>query len=243
MKHNITAIRRVKKSDNLRLARVTGARIVNRPEELTDQDVGLQCGTFNVEQIGDEYFTFLEDCKSPKACTVLLRGPAKDIINEFERNVQDALAVARNIILDPFLCPGGGATEIALSVELSKLASSVQGTEQYPYESVSEALEVIPKILASNSGAKPIQIVAELKEKYNAGKSVGFDGNAVVVKDVEELGVWEPKGVKVQTLKTAIEATCMLLRVDDIVSGISKKVKGNPSVEENEAAMEAANEQ
>jgi len=37
------------------------------------------------------------------------------------------------------------------------------------------------------------------------------------------LGVWEPNAVKIQTLKTAVEATCMLLRVDDIVSGVSKR--------------------
>lgn len=40
---------------------------------------------------------------------------------------------------------------------------------------------------------------------------------------MKQYGVWEPKAVKVQTLKTAIEASCMLLRVDDIVSGLSKK--------------------
>eukprot|EP00835_Amoeboradix_gromovi_P001915 NODE_98_length_21025_cov_0.475055.p4 type:complete len:572 gc:universal NODE_98_length_21025_cov_0.475055:17290-19005(+) len=244
LQHNITAIRRVKKSDNLRLQRVCGARIVNRPEELVESDVGLNCKLFKVTQIGEEYFTFIDECINLKACTIMLRGPAKDIINEFERNLQDALCVARNIILDPFLCPGGGATEIALSVELAAKASTVEGTEQYPYASVAEALEVIPKILASNSGAKPIQITSELKSKYTAGEHVGFDGNLNKVVSSEDLGVWEPKGVKVQTLKTAVEATCMLLRVDDIVSGISKKVKGNPSVEENEAAMEAAqNEQ
>eukprot|EP00834_Sanchytrium_tribonematis_P002096 NODE_58_length_28395_cov_1.465720.p25 type:complete len:135 gc:universal NODE_58_length_28395_cov_1.465720:27126-27530(+) len=129
---------------------------------------------------------------------------------------------------------------MALSVELAKKASTIEGTEQYPYASVSDALEAIPKVLASNSGAKPIQIISDLKEKYAAGEQFGFDGNKVKVVSTKELGIWEPKSVKVQTLKTAIEASCMLLRVDDIVSGIAKKPKGNPSVEENEAAMEAA---
>lgn len=39
-------------------------------------------------------------------------------------------------------------------------------------------------------------------------------------------GVWEPYAVKSQTFKTAIESACMLLRVDDIVSGLSKKKQG-----------------
>lgn len=36
-------------------------------------------------------------------------------------------------------------------------------------------------------------------------------------------GVWEPVAVKVQTLQTAVEAACMLLRIDDILSGMGKQ--------------------
>ena len=43
---------------------------------------------------------------------------------------------------------------------------------------------------------------------------------------LQELGIWDPLEVKMQTIKTSIEAACMLLRVDDIVSGISKKGGG-----------------
>lgn len=35
--------------------------------------------------------------------------------------------------------------------------------------------------------------------------------------------------VKAQTIKTAIESACLLLRVDDIVSGISKKKESAPA--------------
>ena len=34
--------------------------------------------------------------------------------------------------------------------------------------------------------------------------------------------IWEPYAVKVQTVKTAIESAAMLLRIDDIVSGVKK---------------------
>ena len=46
--------------------------------------------------------------------------------------------------------------------------------------------------------------------------------------DMKELGVWEPYEVKVQTIKTAVESATLLLRIDDIVSGISKKDKTAP---------------
>lgn len=70
---------------------------------------------FDILQIGDEYFTFITECKDPKACTILLRGASKDVLNETERNLQDALHVARNILLEPKLVPGGGAVEMAVS--------------------------------------------------------------------------------------------------------------------------------
>ncbi len=46
--------------------------------------------------------------------------------------------------------------------------------------------------------------------------------------DMKELGVWEPYEVKVQTIKTAIESATLLLRIDDILSGIQKKNKPGP---------------
>lgn len=51
-------------------------------------------------------------------------------------------------------------------------------------------------------------------------------GNTGKVEDMRELGVWEPYEVKAQTLKTAVEAATLLLRIDDIVSGLKKRGGG-----------------
>lgn len=58
VQHNVTAIRRVRKSDNNRIALAVGATIVNRVEDLRDSDVGTKCGLFNIEKIGDELNPF-----------------------------------------------------------------------------------------------------------------------------------------------------------------------------------------
>ena len=55
------------------------------------------------------------ECEDPKACTILLRGASKDVLNEVERNLQDAMHVTRNVLLEPRLVPGGGASEMALA--------------------------------------------------------------------------------------------------------------------------------
>jgi len=238
LKYNITAIRRVRKSDNNRIARATGATIINRVEDLKESDVGTACGEFKIEKIGDEYFTFLVKCKQPKACTILLRGPSKDILNEVERNLQDAMAVSRNVLFSPLLSPGGGATEMAISVYLAEKSKSIEGVEQWPYKAAGNALEVIPRTLIQNCAGNAIKILTGLRAKHAEGHhSYGIDGINGKVVDMKDYGVWEPHAVKIQTLKTAIESACLLLRVDDIVSGISKKEKnsGQPAPQAEDA--------
>lgn len=100
LKAGITVLRRLRKSDNNRIARAVGATIVSRTDEIQESDLGTGCGLFEVRKIGDEYFSFIEECKNPKACTIILRGGSKDVLNEVERNLQDAMQVARNVELE-----------------------------------------------------------------------------------------------------------------------------------------------
>lgn len=224
LKANISALRRVRKGDNNRIARATGATIVNRVEDIRESDIGTKCGLFNIELIGDEYFSFLTDCRDPGACSIVLRGPSKDILSEIERNLQDAMAVARNVCFEPRLAPGGGATEMAISVKLAERAKSIEGVSQWPYKTVADALEVIPRTLVQNCGANPIRVLTSLRAKHAEGLySYGVDGDTGKLVDMNEYGVWEPEAIKLQSIKTAIESACLLLRVDDIVSGVRKQ--------------------
>ncbi|KAH3767527.1 CCT chaperonin gamma subunit [Pelomyxa schiedti] len=244
VKNNVTALRRLRKSDNNRLARVSGATIVHRPEEIKESDVGTQVGLFEVKKIGDEYFSFITECRNPKACTILLRGASKDVLNEVERNLLDALSVARCVVNDPRVVAGGGASEMAVSQYLSHKARSVEGCAQWPYQSVALAMEVIPRTLAQNCGADVVRVVTELRAKHATAPdrnfTWGIDGTKGTVVDMNELGIWEPFEVKSQTIKTAIEAACLLLRVDDILSGVSKKKdaggSSGPAVPEEDAS-------
>jgi len=185
------------------------------------------CGLFEVTKIGDEYYSFIEKCKNPKACTILLRGPSKDVLNEIERNIQTSMNIVRNLYLDPRIVPGGGATEMSISQHLIEKGNSIKGLSQLPYQGIAVALEVIPRTLAENCGVKTIKTITELRAKHSNGKNLtwGIDGNSGKLVDMEELGIWDPYLVKAQTIKTSIEAACMLIRIDDVVSGISSKKK------------------
>ncbi|CDH11041.1 probable T-complex protein 1 subunit gamma [Zygosaccharomyces bailii ISA1307] len=224
LKGGCSVLRRVKKSDNNRISRVTGATIVTRVEDLKESDVGTKCGLFKVELIGDEYFTFLDESKDPKACTIMLRGGSKDILNEIERNLNDALAVTRNVMLAPSLSPGGGATEMAVSVKLAERAKQLEGIQQWPYQAVADAMECIPRTLIQNAGGNPIRMLSQLRASHAQGQyTMGVDGESGKLVDMVSYGIWEPEVIKQQSIKTAIESACLLLRVDDIVSGVRKQ--------------------
>ncbi|XP_004348318.1 chaperonin-containing TCP-1 complex gamma chain [Capsaspora owczarzaki ATCC 30864] len=247
VKNNITALRRLRKSDNNRVARACGATIVSRTDELRESDVGTGCGLFEIKKIGDEYFTFITECKSPKACTILLRGASKDVLSEVERNLQDAMNVARNVAIDARLVPGGGATEMALSAFLNENSKSIEGVKQWPYRAVAQALEIIPSTLIQNCGGNAIRVLTALRAKHAvAGNSnFGIDGDLGVVAEMSQLGVWDAYSVKIQTLKSAIETAVLLLRIDDIVSGLKKEgdEAGNPGAQAaDENAMEMSAE-
>jgi T-complex protein 1 subunit gamma len=231
-KAGIAALRRVRKTDNNRIARATGASIVHRVEELKEEDIGTGAGLFKVEKLGEEYFSFFVDCKEPKACPIILRGASRDVLNEVERNLHDAMGVARNVVHDPRLLPGGGAVEMAVSRAISEEALKIEGVEQWPFKAIGQALEVIPRTLAQNCGANVIRTLTKLRAKHaewttesSGGKACtfGIDGDKGTIVDMKELGVWEAYAVKVQSIKTAVESAAMLLRIDDIVSGLSQK--------------------
>jgi T-complex protein 1 subunit gamma len=238
MKANISCIRRIRKTDNNRIARVTGATIINRTEEINESHIGTQCGLFKISKLGDEYFTFLTECNNPKACTVLLRGASKDVLNEIERNLHDAFCVARNVLLDPRLLPGGGATEMALAAELSKRAKIQEATvREYPFKAAASALEVIPRTLAQNAGADVIRVMTALRSKHAQGENFwGIDGVSGKVVDVRESQIYDSFVVKEQIYRAAIESSAMMLRIDDIVSGTSRGKAGQegaaPAVDE-----------
>ena len=183
-KAGITAIRRLRKSDNNRVARACGATICSRTDEIREEDIGTGCGLFEVRKIADDYFTFVTECADPKACTIVLRGASKDVLKEIERNLQDAMNVARNVVRDPRLVPGGGAIEMALSVALAEKAKSIEGVAQWPYRAVCDALEVIPRTLIQNCGASVIRTITALRAKHAEGgnSTWGIDGEKVCLR-------------------------------------------------------------
>ena len=151
-----------------------------------------------------------------------------------QRNLDDAMCVARNILHEPKLVPGGGAFEMEVSAQLMEKAKSVEGLVQLPYIAIAKSLEVIPRTLTSNCGADVVRVLTDLRAKHDNLEDKdklywGIDGNKGVVTSMKDMNIWDTLAVKKQTLKTSVESSCMILRIDDIVSGLKKKEKSKSS--------------
>ncbi|EFO64727.1 TCP-1 chaperonin subunit gamma [Giardia lamblia P15] len=227
VQHGVTVLRRVRKTDNVRLAAVSGATIVSRVEELQESDVGTYAGLYELQKIGDEFFSFIHQSGGKaSACTIVLRGASKSTLLEIERNLQDAMHVCRNIILDPRLVIGGGCFEAHLSTTLSQYADTLVGKPQLVIKAIAKSLEVIPRTLLQNCGGNIIRTITELKAAHTRDPNcqLGVDGVTGLLVNCKERGIWDPLSTKLQVLKAAIENACMILRVDDIFSCDGKGV-------------------
>lgn len=64
--------------------------------EIRPSDIGTRAGLFEVQKIGDEFFTFVVDCDKPKACSIVLRGASKVfplLLGSVDLHVQAASSV------------------------------------------------------------------------------------------------------------------------------------------------------
>jgi len=228
-KAGIMAARRLKESDMEKLAKATGARIVNNVKDLKKTDLGT-CGLVEERKVGNDKMIFVEECKNPASVAIFIRAGLERMIDEAERSLNDALYVVSDVVEVPKMVPGGGAIEMELSKEVRNYARQVGGREQLAIEAFADALEVIPRTLAENAGLDLLDTMVAMKaahEKKN-GLKMGvnvFDGG---VADMLKDGVVEPMVVKQQAIKSGIEVASMIMRIDDVVAAKSGGGPGGP---------------
>ena len=226
-KSNILAVRRVKESDMTKLARATGARIVNNLEDLSSKDLGA-ADLVEERKVETYKWVFIEGCKHPKAVTILIRGGSQRVVDEAERSVHDALMVTKDVMEKPFIVAGGGSPESFVAGKLRDWSSTLSGREQLAADKFAESLEVIPLALAENAGMDPIDTLTELRSKQAKGsKWSGIDARSGKIVDMSKLDIVEPLSVKEQIIKSATEVASMILRIDDVIAS-SKSGAGGP---------------
>ncbi len=216
-KEGIMAVRRAKKSDMEKLAKATGGKVITNLEELNEKDLG-HAEFVEERKVGGDKMVFIEGCKNPHAVSIVIRGGTEHVVDEVERALHDMLMVVGSIIEDGKAVAGGGAVETELALRVRAYSASLKGREQLAVEKFAEAMEIIPRTLAENSGLDPIDTLVELKAAHERGeKTAGLDVYSGKIVDMWQRGVIEPLRTKRQVVESATEAAVMILRIDDVI--------------------------
>jgi len=222
-KHGILSVRRVKESDMTKLAKATSGRISTNLDDISANDLG-SAEIVHQKKVESDKWVFIEGCKNPRSVTVLIRGGSQRVVDEVDRSIHDALMVVKDVVEKPSIVAGGGSPEAYLSAELNEWAGSYDGREQLAMKQYAEALEAIPLTIAENAGMDPIDTIIALRANQSSGKqTMGINAKEGKIGNMFSLDIVEPLAVKEQIIKSATEAACMILRIDDVIA-----VSGGP---------------
>lgn len=225
-KNGIVGLRRAKRRNMERLTLACGGIAMNSFDDLTPECLG-HAGLVYEHVLGENKYTFIEELKNPLSVTILIKGPNKHTLAQIKDAVHDGLRAVKNAIEDGSVVPGAGAFEVAVSAALTEFKKTVKGRARLGVQAFADALLVIPKILAQNSGYDPQETIVKLQEEYAEAKTpVGIDlssGEALVPSDS---GIWDNYRVKRQLLHSCTVIASNLLLVDEIMRAGMTSLKG-----------------
>jgi len=219
-KFGIMVVKVVSKFDLRRMCGALGATAVIRLGAPTPEEMG-ECSLVEVVEIaGRKVVKFNQNLdEDTTIATIIVRASTEQVANDVERALDDGIQCANSLAGDGRLLPGAGAVELELSKRLKVYADEVKGLDQYAIRKFADALDVVPRTLAENSGCDPSLSMHALHLSHQQPDSehMGFDIEETKPFNVVEAGIYDCYVSKLNALRLAIDATLTVLKVDQIV--------------------------
>ena len=225
-KNGIFVSRPIEEKDLEHVAYAVNARLVRNPRELSAEDVGV-AEHFRFERINDSGKIYITGGKASGIATIVVRAQTVNMGDSVVRALDDALGVVKSVVEDKTVVAGGGASEMEVSLGVRAYATTVRGYEQRVILAFAEAIEELPKLLAKNAGLDTIDSLIALRAAHASNKNAGLNVYTGDVTDMMEAGVVDPLRVKINTVKSAVEASVMILRIDDVLKAKYKTMLRN----------------
>jgi len=219
-KAGVLAFASVSDDDVASVVDSTGASRVGSVEALESGDLG-HADDVSIEKFGDgDELVFVRGGDTSETVTVFARGGTEHVADELERALTDALDVVTAALDEGGVVPGAGATEIAIADHVRGEAASIEGRKQLAVEAFADAVDVLPRTLAENTGMDPIDALVDLRSRYESEGRAGIisEGQTGVIDDPIDYGVLDPAAVKHEAVESATEAATMIARIDDVIS-------------------------
>jgi len=214
--NGILALRRAKRRNMERLQLSCGGVAQNSLDDLSVDILG-HAGLVYEHVLGEEKFTFVEETQNPKSVTILLTGPNQHSIIQMNDAIRDGLRAVKNAIEDEYVIPGAGAFQVALHTHLNKFKESVKGKAKLGVQAYSDAMLIIPKVLAQNGGYDVQDVIVSLLEEHAEGHQVGVDLLTGDTLDPAAEGIWDNYRVHRQMLNSCSVIASNFLLVDEMM--------------------------
>ena len=229
VKNGIFALRRAKRRNMERLQLICGGSAQNSVDDLAADVLGW-AGKVYEHTLGEEKYTFVTEPKDPKSVTLLIKGPNSHTITQIKDAVRDGLRSVYNMIVDKSVVPGAGAFQIAAAARLSSDAfqKSVKGKAKYGVTAFADALLIIPKTLAANSGHDIQDSLAQLQDEYEEGNPVGLNLATGDPMDPVQEGVFDSFRVLRNLIASSAGIAANLLLCDELLKARQMGGKGGP---------------
>jgi len=200
------------------IATATGATQIGQVEDIDASYFG-HAANIRVESYDDDELVFVEGGADANTVTLFVRGSTDHVTDELERAIGDAIDVVSVTAEEGGAVPGAGATEVIVAGRVRERAAAVEGREQLAVEAFADALDVLPRTLAENTGMDPIDALVDLRAANEDGiAGVLALGESGEIADPIEHGVLDPAAVKREAIESATEAATMIARIDDVIS-------------------------
>ncbi|MHA1992885.1 MAG: TCP-1/cpn60 chaperonin family protein, partial [Candidatus Hodarchaeales archaeon] len=214
---NILALNLVSEEEIGRLAKATGAKIMLSSFEIKEEDLGFS-PLIEFKNIAEEEMLFINGSKTDGPCSVLIRGFSQSMLDEIEKELKGKIKTMAFLLIDKKVVPGGGAIEIDLSREIYKYSLSFNDRRQLAIRAFAESLEVLPRIIANNSGLNSENALTLLKREHSLGnKNYGILTHRKEIGDVLEEGIIDSVDTKKSVISRASEVAAMIIRTDDVI--------------------------
>lgn len=216
-KAGIMALRRAKRRNMERMPLCFGGYAINSVDEMTSECLGKAELVYEYV-LGEEKYTFVESSKNMNSATILIKAAAKHTITQIKDAVYDGLRAVKNAIEDKALVPGAGAFEIAAYTQLMKYKNTIKDKKSFGVQAYADALTVLPKTLASNSGFDQQDVMVKLvHEHVENNLVVGLDLNSGEPINPVDVGIFDNYSVKRQLINSCSVIANNLLLVDEIM--------------------------
>lgn len=217
-KEGILALRRAKRRNMERLTLACGGIQVNCMDDVTEDVLGW-ADLVTETTLGEDKYTFIEGVRNPYSCTILVQGQNPHTIAQIKDSIRDGLRAVKNAIEDEAMVPGAGAFEVAAHAHLMKVKETVKGRAKLGVHAFAEALLIIPKTLAENSGYDLQDTLIKLQEAYSKDPThpVGLDILTGEPMLPTEEGIWDNVRVKRSVTHLSTVLASQLLLVDEMM--------------------------